>query len=98
MAASIGLIDVRILISDLLYFSYFISDFDWVCGRLHGLIRACMLDSHAYKIAVPFKTFFQINIGITNIGIFLWIMVWRVPRKLYDRPGVQTTLEGPSKC
>ena len=35
--------------------SYFISDFDSVCGRLHGLIRACMSDSHAYKVAVPFK-------------------------------------------
>ena len=56
MAASIGLIDVRIF--NLLYFSYFISDFDWVCGRLHGLIRPGMSDSHAFKIAVPFKAFF----------------------------------------
>ena len=25
-----------------------------VYGRLHGLIRACLSDSHAYKVAVPF--------------------------------------------
>ena len=55
MAASIGLIDVRILIFKLLLHSYFISDFDQVCGRLHGLIRVCMSDSHAYEVAVPFN-------------------------------------------
>ena len=32
------------------------SDFDQVCGRLHNLIRACMPDSHAYKVAVPFRS------------------------------------------
>ena len=50
MAAS----DVRILIFKLILLSYLISDFDRVCGRLDGLIRACMSDSHAYKAAVPF--------------------------------------------
>ena len=34
---------------------YFISVFDRVCGRLHGLIRACMSDSHAYKVAFSFN-------------------------------------------
>ena len=57
MAASIGLINVRILIFKLLFLSNFISDFDQVCSRLHGLIRACMSDSHAYKVTVPFKTY-----------------------------------------
>ena len=55
MAASIGLFNVRILIFKLLYLSYFIPDFDLACGRLHSLIRACMSDSHAYKVAVPLK-------------------------------------------
>ena len=55
MAASIGLIDVRILIFKLLKLSYFISNFDQVCGGLHGLLRTCMSDSHAYEVAVPFK-------------------------------------------
>ena len=32
-----GLIDVRILIFKFLKFSYFISDFDRVCDRLHVL-------------------------------------------------------------
>ena len=36
-----GLVDVKIFIFT---FSYFISDFDRVCGRLHGLIGACMSD------------------------------------------------------
>ena len=60
MAASIGSIDVRISIFKLLKLSYFISDIDQVCGRLLGLIRACMSDSHAYKVAVPFKQAKQI--------------------------------------
>ena len=52
MAASIGLVpvDFRILIFKLL----FISDFDRVCGRLHCL-RACISDSLAFNVAVPFK-------------------------------------------
>ena len=55
MAASIGLIEVRILIFGLLYLSYFISNFDQVCGILHDLIRACISDSLAYNVAVPFN-------------------------------------------
>ena len=35
--------------------SYFISDFDRVCGRLHGLIRACISESFVFNVAVPFK-------------------------------------------
>ena len=50
-----GLIDVRISIFKLLKLSYFISDFDQVCGRLYGLTRACMSESHVYKVAVPFN-------------------------------------------
>ena len=55
MAASNGLIDVRILILKLLYLSYLMSDFDRGCGKLCGLIRACLSDSHAYKVVVPFN-------------------------------------------
>ena len=33
----------------------FISDFDRVCGGLHGLIRACILGSFTFYVAVPFK-------------------------------------------
>ena len=59
MAASIGFMDVRILIFELLSLSYFISDFDQVCGRLHGLIMACISDTHAFKVAVPFKRIYS---------------------------------------
>ena len=38
-----------------LYFSYFSFDFDLVCGRLHGLIRACISDSLAFNVASLFK-------------------------------------------
>ena len=37
-------------------FACFISDFDLVCGRLYGLIRAYMSDSLAFKVDVPFKS------------------------------------------
>ena len=40
MAASTGLLEVRILIFRLLELSYFKPDLDQVCGRLHGLIWA----------------------------------------------------------
>ena len=63
MAASIGLISVRILIFKL---SYFICDFNQVYGRLHGLIRACMSDSHAYKVAVCFNDVHTEGKGETN--------------------------------
>ena len=32
----------------------FLFDFDWVCSRLHGLIRACVSDSIAFSVAAPF--------------------------------------------
>ena len=53
MAASTGLKEVRILILRLLYLSYFISDFDQVCGRLHGLIRACISVALASTLPSP---------------------------------------------
>ena len=37
--------------------SYFISDFDQVCGRLDCLIRACISGSLAFNVAVPFNLF-----------------------------------------
>ena len=40
MVASNGLIEVRIFIFELHELSYLISDFDRICGRLHGLISA----------------------------------------------------------
>ena len=42
--------------------SYFISDFDPVGGRLHGLIKVCMSDSNAYKVAVPLCVWFNVQI------------------------------------
>ena len=30
-------------------------DFDRVCGRLHGFIRACITDALAFNVAVPFN-------------------------------------------
>ena len=45
MVASFGLIQVRLLTFELLHLSYFISDFDPVCCRLHGIIRAYLSDS-----------------------------------------------------
>ena len=30
-------------------------DFDPVCGRLQGLIRACISESLAFNVAVPFN-------------------------------------------
>ena len=55
MVASIGVIEVRILMFESIYFSYCISDFDRVCDRLHSLIRACMADALGFNIAIPFK-------------------------------------------
>ena len=67
MVASIGLVVVRILIFKPLLLSYFISDSDQVCGRLHGLIRACKSGSHADMVAVPFKK--EINMECTQYFI-----------------------------
>ena len=71
MAASIGVIDVRILIFELVLLSYFISDFDrFFFGRLHDLIRACMSDSHAVKVAVSFKlNLYQLDKSFTDIRV-----------------------------
>ena len=33
-----------------------VSDFDQVCGRLHGLIRACISDSLAFNFDVLFSS------------------------------------------
>ena len=49
-AASLDLFEVKILIFKLLYHSYFTFDFNLVCGRFHGLLRACISDSLAYKV------------------------------------------------
>ena len=35
--------------------SYFTSDFDQVCGRLHGFIKACISDTLPFKTVVSFK-------------------------------------------
>ena len=43
MAASIGLLEARILIFGLLYLSYFTTDFDRVYCRLYDLINATRL-------------------------------------------------------
>ena len=55
MAVSNGLLEVRSLLIGLLLLSYFTSNFDWVCGKLHGLIRACISRSLVIYVAVPFK-------------------------------------------
>ena len=31
-------------------------DFDQVCGRLHGLIGACISDSLVFNVAIPFDS------------------------------------------
>ena len=38
-------------------FLYFTSDFDQVCDRLHDLKKACISDSLANNVAVPFQPF-----------------------------------------
>ena len=53
MVASIGLILVSVLLFELLYLSYFISNFDQVCYRLHGIIRVVYhSDSLAFHGAI----------------------------------------------
>ena len=39
---------------------FLIYDFSWVCGRLRGLIMACMSDSRAYKIDILFNDLLNI--------------------------------------
>ena len=55
MVASIGLLQVRIRIFGLLKHSYFMSDLYQFCGRMHGLLRSCISDSHALNVVVPFN-------------------------------------------
>ena len=35
--------------------SYFSFNFGRICGRMHGLIRACISDARMFNVAVPFK-------------------------------------------
>ena len=37
----------------------FRSNFDQVCSKLHGLIRACVSESLAFNVANPFKVLFK---------------------------------------
>ena len=55
MAVSIGLSEVRILVFELLHLSYFAFDFDQVCDRLHGFIRAFVSKSLAFDVAFRFN-------------------------------------------
>ena len=38
-------------------FFYFSFNFDQVCDRLHGLIRACISDWLAFNVANPLKSY-----------------------------------------
>ena len=49
MAASIGLLEFRILCIEFIK----LSNFDQVCGSFHGLIMARISDSLAYNVAFP---------------------------------------------
>ena len=60
MAASIGLLDFRIMIFRLLRLSDSTSHFDRVCGGLHLFMRACTTDALAFNVAVSFKL--QLNL------------------------------------
>ena len=46
-----GKIEVRILFFRLLLLSYLLCDFDRVCDRMQGSIRACFIDSLAFYVA-----------------------------------------------
>ena len=69
MAASIGLLEVRILIFRLLLLSYFTSDFDQVCGRLYGLILGLAFQSHL----LPFKETRSVTMNIVLFKSFVRI-------------------------
>ena len=47
------------LIYKYLQLSYFSTDFHRDCGRLNGLIRACISESLAFTISFPFIGFFK---------------------------------------
>ena len=55
MVASIGLLENRILIFGLLKLSYFTSDFDRVCDRLHGLIRVFISELMLSMLLSPLR-------------------------------------------
>ena len=59
MAASIDLIEVRILWFGLLKVSYLFSDFNQVCGNKHVLIRTCISDSHNFNV-VPYNLYYNV--------------------------------------
>ena len=39
--------------------TYFLLDFDQVCGILHDFIRACISDSLAFGVALPFNEMYS---------------------------------------
>ena len=55
MAASIGLIGVRILIFGLLSVSYFMSNLDPVSGRLYGLFKTCISDPVPWHMSLEYQ-------------------------------------------
>ena len=64
MTASVGFLFDFIL----LLISYLRSNFDQVCGIIHGLIRACVSNSAAFNVAVPFNVcyFYEVDILTVN--------------------------------
>ena len=61
MVATISLLDGRIYIFELIYVSYFTSDFDQVRSRLHSLIMACISDSIVFNVVFALKIVFCCN-------------------------------------
>ena len=53
--AAVSIASNYLLYKYLYKLSYRLFDFDRVCSKLHGLIRACISDTHAFNAAVPFK-------------------------------------------
>ena len=49
--------------------SYFIFDFDHVCDTLKGFIRACMPDSIAFNVVVPFKIRGKVRAVLISVRI-----------------------------
>ena len=67
MAASKELLEVKKMKFELLSLSYFTFNFDRICGRLHGLIRACISDSLVSMLLFPLMKFhFQIAFVFTG--------------------------------
>ena len=56
----------------LTFFFYFTSDFDWVSGRFHCLLWACISKSCYFYVAVPFKSVLEgVSVGVLNPRIFM---------------------------